>query len=406
MFNRTSLKSLAVTAAVAGLIVIAAAGRAEAQVGTGGTIGIGTGGSGGSVLQAGDFFIGIEQTPPTALSVFDTARFFNKARCDCSEPVYILVSLLQSGAAKVSQITSEAGTVSVILGPDCGDILNQDVGNCLPLPNGSEEVLTFLNNQQFLIPTDARTLSTYLNASTAVDAGVSVGACPTNVGQFTQTVNILFDFDGDGVTDLALTQGLLIDLSPPPSPTGVTIQGGDEALVMNWQSLDTSITTDLQGYQILCSRADQYQVFNVLPSDGGGTSAGPFGSAFQTCPATRTGVGVAGLDPTFVCSPLLSAQATSYRVEILQNDITYAASVIAVDNSGNPSPSVVGYGTPVKTLSFYDVYRDETPQGAATGGFCAVTTARPRAKTTAAALSLLAVGAVGVVVARRRRRRR
>jgi hypothetical protein len=89
----------------------------------------------------------------------------------------------------------------------------------------------------------------------------------------------------------------------------------------------------------------------------------------------------------------------------LQNDITYAASVVAIDNSGNASAPAVHYGTPIKTLSFYDVYRDQTPQGNATGGFCAISTARPGAKTTAAALSLLAVATLGVLISRRRRRR-
>ena len=117
-------------------------------------------------------------------------------------------------------------------------------------------------------------------------------------------------------------------------------------------------------------------------------------------------MGVEGLDPRFVCSPQLSAQATSDRVEILQNDITYAAAVVAIDSSGNPSEPVIGFGKPVKTLSFYDVYRDQTPQGQATGGFCAISTARTGAKTTAAALSLLAVASIGVVITRRRRRRR
>ena len=171
------------------------------------------------------------------------------------------------------------------------------------------------------------------------------------------------------------------------------------------QPVDQAIIPDLLGYQILCSRADQYQVFNVTPTNDGGTSTGAFGSAFLTCPKTRTGTGVEGLDPLFVCSPQLSAQSTSTRVEILQNDITYAAAVVAIDASGNPSSPAVHYGTPIKTLSFYDVYRDQTPQGQATGGFCAISTARPRVKTTAAALSLLAVATMGILITRRRRRR-
>jgi hypothetical protein len=286
------------------------------------------------------------------------------------------------------------------------------VGGCLTI--ASEPVLTFLNQASYTIPTDARTLSTYFNATgVPVDGGFTTtgntmtgtaAACSSPLGQaFTTTVNFNFDF-GDGQIDLSVPMTLQIDLTPPPAPTGVTIRGGDEALVIDWQSVDQAITTDMLGYQILCSRADKYQVFNEFPNDAGGTSSGPFGAAFQTCPATQTGTGVEGLDPTFVCSGLLSAQATSDRVEILQNGITYAAAVVAIDNSGNPSPPLVNYGTPIKTLSFYDVYRDQTPQGQATGGFCAVSTAAPRAKTTAA-LSLLAVAAIGVVITRRRRRR-
>jgi hypothetical protein len=233
----------------------------------------------------------------------------------------------------------------------------------------------------------------------------TAAACTSPLGQaFTTTVNFNFDF-GDGQIDLSVPMLVNIDLTPPPAPTGVVVQGGDEALVLHWQSVDQAITTDLLGYQILCSRADKYRVFNEFPNDAGGTSSGPFGAAFQTCPATQTGMGVEGLDPTFVCSGLLSAQATSDRVEILQNGITYATAVVAIDNSGNPSPPLVNYGTPIKTLSFYDVYRDQTPQGQASGGFCAISTPGPRAKTTAAGLALVAVIAIGSVVARRRRRR-
>jgi hypothetical protein len=276
-------------------------------------------------------------------------------------------------------------------------------------------VLTFLNQASYTVPTDARTLSTYFNSTgVVVDGGTTTtgtatngtaAACTSPIGQsFTQTINFNFDF-GSGSIDLSVPLMVVIDLVPPPAPTGVTVRGGDEALVMNWTAVDQATTPDLLGYQILCSRADQYQVFNETPTDDGGASTGAFGAAFQTCPKTRTGTGVEGLDPLFVCSGQLSAQATSDRVEILQNDITYAAAVVAIDASGNPSsPPQVLYGKPVKTLSFYDVYRDQTPQGQATGGFCAISTSRPVEKTTAA-LSLLAV-AIGVVVTRRRRRRR
>ncbi len=137
----------------------------------------------------------------------------------------------------------------------------------------------------------------------------------------------------------------------------------------------------------------------------------------MSCPAARTGTGVEGLDPTFVCSPLLSAVATSYRVETLQNNITYAAAVVAIDNSGNPSQPVIGYGTPVPTLSFYDVYRNgyaantqssggQPDPGGAAGGFCAVAVRRPGWRSTGGALIAFGLVGAGLVAARRRRRGR
>ena len=419
MSNRTSLKSLAVAAAIAGLFVVTAAGRAEAQVGSGGTLGItGSGGTTGSTtFAAGDFFTTIQQqtNPPASLTTFELSRFFNQAACDCSTPVNIFIALLASGIAKRATAGITSGQLYIVLGNGCTSFEVNSVIGCLTIT--SEPVLTFLNQASFTVPTDARTLSTYFNSTGVppVDGGTTTtgttttgtaAACTTPLGQaFTTTVNFNFDF-GDGQIDLSVPMLVNIDLTPPPAPTGVTIQGGDEALVMKWQSVDQAITTDLLGYQILCSRADQYQVFNEFPNDAGGTGAGPFGAAFQTCPKTRTGTGVEGLDPTFVCSGLLSAQATSDRVEILQNGITYAAAVVAIDNSGNPSPPLVNFGTPIKTLSFYDVYRDQTPQGDATGGFCAVSTVGPSAQTTAGALALCSGVGIGVVIARRRRRRR
>jgi hypothetical protein len=428
MSNRTSLKSLAIataiTAAAVFLVVVATPGRAEAQVGTGGILGtVGTGGSGGTAFAAGDFFTSIQQQsdPPVSLTTFELSRFFNKANCDCSTPVNVFIALLSSGVAKRQTAGITTGTVSIVLGTGCNNVQNLQTGtftgSCLQI--ASEPVLTFLSQAQYTVATDARTLSTFINQTGAIfDGGTNSGtgtgtatACTSPIGQsFTQTINFNFDF-GSGGIDLSVPFSMLIDVVPPPPPAAVRIQGGDEALVMNWTAVDQALVPDLLGYQILCSRADQYQVFNETPTNDGGTSTGSFGSAFQVCPKIRAAMGgldagIENLNPLYVCSPQLSAQATSDRVEILQNDITYAAAVVAIDSSGNPSEPVIGYGKPVKTLSFYDVYRDQTPQGQATGGFCAISTGRSGAKTTAAGLSLLAVTAIGVVITRRRRRRR
>ena len=111
-------------------------------------------------------------------------------------------------------------------------------------------------------------------------------------------------------------------------------------------------------------------------------------------------------------------------MKVLQNDIFYGATVVAIDNSGNAlAPTLIGcngpvdpacsYQSPEKTDSFFDVYRDgnltngapgqtATP-GAATGGFCAVAGDEGRRGRWA-----LGVGAgvlLAAVVARARRRR-
>jgi hypothetical protein len=408
MMFRAWLRAPVVAAFGAVAVALLAPGRAEAQlVGTGGTgLTTGAGGSSGSTFAPADFFVGVQQVPGVNLSLLDQGRFFDKARCDCAAPVQLFVAIQPTSFSKKNSVTATNGTVSLVLGANCTTFIGQAVGNCVGVPGGSEKVTTFLNNGSFTVPTDAHFLSTDLIVS--ADGGTGTTNCESGQ-QFNQTLNANFDFDGDGTTDVSASIALYIDLAPPPVPGGVTIAGGNEALVMNWASLDTSVTNDLLGYQILCSRADQYQVFKESGTDGGAT--GPFNSGFLNCPATQAAsglTGVEGLDPTFVCSPLLSADTTSYRVRILQNDITYAAALVAVDNSGNASPPMVVYGTPIKTLSFYDVYRNENPQdaGGASGGFCALATSRPRLASTLGALLAFGLGGIGVAVARRRRRGR
>jgi hypothetical protein len=100
---------------------------------------------------------------------------------------------------------------------------------------------------------------------------------------------------------------------------------------------------------------------------------------------------------------LLGTGATSTRVEILQNAITYAAAVVAVDQSGNAALSAVRFNAPTKASSFYDTYRNGDPAGGASGGLCAVGAGRPTPKQSLGGLSLFAVAALGLC--RRRARR-
>jgi hypothetical protein len=415
-----------------GLLALALARPAAAQFGTAGTTG--AAGTSGSVLAAGDIFIGVQQTEGSNLSNFDLARFFNKANCDCSTPVFLFYTLTSSGFAKRGLVAN--GTVSFWIGSGCDNIITQKT-NCQFL--GSDQIATFMQNGRETIKTTARAISanSTLAAQTA-DGGTTFSngtvpnpdcTTPTPTG-FDQTVYAVFDFGSDGTFDFSATSAVHVDLTAPPAPTNITVLPGNEAVTVTWTPVDFSTNMDLQGYQVFCQRADGFQVF----------ASGTNGSAVRTCAvpidsdggvvndggtSSTTGFdpnGVTGLNELFACSPLLNRTADSFRVKILQNDIPYLATVVAIDNSGNALPPDLGacvpgvpptgcYRSPEKTESFWDVYRggDYRTAGKAEGGYCAVGEVDAGTGRGGWPLGLgVSAGALGVAlaIARRRRRRR
>src|SRR4029077_19936563 len=138
---------------VIGGLVLLAAGAARAQ--TAGTTGTtGTGGiTGASSLAASDFFIGVQAQQGSNLSDFEVSRFFNKANCDCTVPIFIYYALLPSGQAKKGGIAAGSGNVEFWVGTSCQDVIlrNQQCRN-----RGVVPLATFLQNGQVTLPTDAR----------------------------------------------------------------------------------------------------------------------------------------------------------------------------------------------------------------------------------------------------------
>ncbi len=383
------MRRFTILAGVIGLLLCALTAQpAHAQ--SLGTAGI-TGTTTATPLASADFFIGVQSTPGTNLNSFQLPRFFNEQNCNCDTPVYIYVTLEPSGFAKRPTLTTTmAGKFQIwVGGPSCDQTIYQP-GHCTKLLD--IPLVTFLADGHETTPAiSSRVLSTdTTTAQTITDAGVieTVGTgvptpnptCTDPSGTFTQTIWALVDVDGDGIYDVEPPPvvSLQIDLAPPPAPANVVVRPGDEAVTVTWTPDDFSINQDLQGYQVLCQRAGGLQVF----------ATNTFGAYFETCDKTRAGTGLLSLDPGFACSPLLTATASSYRVKILQNDITYAATVVAIDNSGNAStPVFIGpdynggsFEKPLKTDSFYDVYRNGEntgsgpviPSGAASGGLCAI----------------------------------
>jgi hypothetical protein len=410
------VRRVSILAGVIGLLLCALTARpARAQaLGTAGTTGTTTTGT----LASTDFFIGVQQVEGSNLTNFQLLTFFDRANCLCNTPVFLYYTLTGSGLSKRS--TTPAGTVSFWVGSSCGDPILQKE-ECQNI--GNDQIATFMNLGRETIKTTAQVISSNSTLDTGtVDGGILTGgagtapntSCTSNVNGFDQTIWIVFDYGSDGVIDLAVSQAVHVDLTPPPAPTNISVRSGNEAVVVNWTPVDVSLTTDLQGYQVLCQRAANLQVF----------SSGTFASYVDTCMSTLTPTDdLTSLDPKFVCSPLLSATASSYRVKILQNGIKYAATVVAIDTAGNASPATLvgpdykggSYEIPALTESFYDVYRDgnstnggpptnmpATP-GLASGGFCAIGDgARGR---TSFGVGLGASVLLAAALARRRRRR-
>jgi hypothetical protein len=353
---------------------------------------------GAASLGSADFFIGVQRDPGANLSNFDVARFFNKARCDCDETVYVYVALTNSGFAKRTSV-DRSGNIEFWVGSDCANTVNRDQ-RCIRL--ASPTLAAFLNDGRAAMETNARVLSTYTVAGQP-DGGSSGSftpnptcTLPDGVQSFSQTIFVLIN-NSTGQPQSIASRQIFVDLTPPPAqdPELLSAEGGQQAVTITWPGVDSAVITDVLGYQVLCNRGGELQVF----------SNGTFEPGYQSCFKNITPTsGVQGLDPLYTCSPLLAPTSRSYRVKILQNDITYGVAVVPIDRSGNPGVPDILYATATNTKSFYDVYRNDSPNpGAASGGLCTL-----GAKTTSRAAAGLGAGLAlaAIVIARRRRGRR
>jgi hypothetical protein len=396
---------------VLGVGVLALPGRSQAQlVGTGGTIVGGTGGTAGTTgLATTDFFIGVQGQEGVNLTEYQRGIYFNKANCDCEKPTWIFVALSQTGLAKRTTITR--GNAQVWVGAGCDQPLLRPT-QCTQIAS-SVLLADFAARGGVSIMTTAKALSTRQVATTGTGGTTGSTVC-NETAKFTQTVYLLVDQDADSTFDLVPTQTLDIDVTPPPSPTAITVRGGNEALIVNWTPINTNVdeSADLLGYQLLCNRAGEFQVFPT------GSYSPAYASKATQCPdMTIDAGGVEALDPKFVCSGLLGVVATSHRIKVLQNYIPYGVTVVAIDKHGNASLPDVFYGNPVASTDFYGFYRDgnsangapgDSPEpGLDQGGFCAIGGASERGF---AAVPLLGAGVglvlAGLAIAGRRRRRR
>jgi hypothetical protein len=372
---------LIATASMLGCL-LALAGTARAQ----------TGGSSGSMgLQPADILITVQRQQGVNLPEREIAQLFNRANCQCQEPMWLKAIITPSATARAATIPSTA-SVQMYLGTSCSSSSERPycpiVGSPLSFSDFRISGLNVMTNVERLSHVYSRS-----TGSTNALPEPNINDC-TSGSTFDQTVWVLISTtSGDGDV-VAAPFKVTINRGGPPKPENLDVAAAHEALIVSWTPVSANTYSNLLGYQILCTRADEHQVFKE----------GTFTPAFDSCPSVAgSGTPVQQIDNRFVCSGLLSASASSARLKILENGISYGVGVVAVDNRRNASATDLDYETPVVTRDFYSEYRRGDPEGGAHGGFCAV--ARGDGAEQARAGLALAAGLLAVAAYARRRRR-
>jgi hypothetical protein len=341
------------------------------------------------------------------LATTDALTYLNQARCQCNTKVRILVQMADASRYKLASLTTTGTNAKLYVGSNCAGLNSLNAPYC-----ADSAVLGELDGLS--------TLSA--NGSWAPETTVGqlfAGAQMTCTDTLTTSVVLWINTTGSISPDLTGSSapylGIKLDGTPPPAPSGVVVEGGNEALVMSWLTEATD-NPDLAGYLVFCMRGDGLKVFKpgyygsqyvtsqILCSTGTPVTSSAISSAAGSTTAVEVGAPsfFQNLNPDYLCSGLLSPSQTGLRLEILQNGIPYTVGVAAVDNSGNASPIQSGFvQVPVPTIDFYQAYRDAG--GQSPGGYCTLGGWDAQI----GAVSLLAsAGLFALIIFRRRRRTR
>jgi hypothetical protein len=339
----------------------ALAGRAQAQS--------------GPSLAATDFTILFERQSGSQwvqMTSVEQQYFFNRARCQCDQDpngeFKIIIQPAAGVAQKIQTLLQSDSTA-----PGIGRLFAGAAGiDCLAQSNAIGSLAAYCTN--LLDPGNYPGVAfpmavfesssywesppipvAYLFNSQIVPSCGRQGTCDSASACSRTSVETSIQFWAQ------TNSGLGPDMDPGPSalvalvgqvplvPTNVAVAGGNEALSVSWSwpaGITVAADSNFLGVQLFCQRGADNQVFQT----------GAFGPAYQTaatlCPMnSRTeptaNVPFANFDPKYLCSGLIPATTTSYRIAGLQNGIWYGVGVAAVDRYGNIGAiSDIVYATP------------------------------------------------------------
>jgi len=145
--------------------------------------------------------------------------------------------------------------------------------------------LTVSNGVATLDVTPAQLLGIGVDDTLAPSAKKILTSCDdlTNTDRGRQTFTVSFFLNYSSVVQCKQTQGMYYSLTGPDGPTISSINAADSSLQLNWQSIVSTLTTDVT-YEFYCARNDA--------TDGGCHSSAL--DAFATSGASSTASGGAG----------------------------------------------------------------------------------------------------------------
>jgi hypothetical protein len=319
------------------------------------------------MFSKADFTVAFRDKNDKYLTGTELDIFFNRVNCACAAPVTVEVRLQPASRAKFDPSANyesklRAGDdTCVCVGASCGAINCRDIS----LPQNAALLLN--------TPLDFRT-----NVRALFEAAAPLGADPSTVCDIDRGQSLWFwmdtSRDDDMSTDVTdVTVQIQLDGRGPPAPTGVTVSPGNQALAVSWNSLGQQ--SDLQGYQVLCSRGADLPPFKGVFSPAFNTdtescltntvTVSPLTNPASDVSTNSSALQIRGepprvlssLNPDFLCTDLLANQ-TNARLFRLQNDVNYVVGVISIDKRGNPSPLVEAImDAPKATQDFYSGYK-------------------------------------------------
>jgi hypothetical protein len=384
-------------------------------------------------LSSTDFAFSVERYDPLAgawveLAPTEQAFFFDRARCECAEDtrnfagsIRIAIEPSATAAQKIQALlaANQGGTGSARLYAG-GNVVNCLVPSSATTPDVlSAYCLNLLDPSSYAasIPGGMAGLVTeqrwesppipvaWLFGAVQAPVCTSPQSCSqTNACGSTRTAATIYFWAQTSSmalpdrTDLSFPINLAGQV--PYRPSDVTVEAANEALVVQWDwppGLSPAADASFLGVQLFCQRGQGDQVF------ASGTYPAVFTNSAMTCPdvapAPASPLAFANLDPRYLCSDLLPATATSYRIPGLQNDIFYGVGVAAVDKYYNLSLADVVYQAPSGSAAASEAGAVDAGVGQVGGGGCALSGPRgPRAAWTS--LGLLALG--GLLLGRMR----